>query len=185
MELLSSSITSKESVCKPKLCSDKLLERRSSPFSSLTRLIEVFLNSKSMERPCIKTSRELLKMPMLSSLPMKLMIWEKDNKLTPLRELLLLDLLSSDGPSPLPDLPDFTQRNSRSALTRWWKNFGEITTLMPKQRNGRLMKWVMKELNSEDASSNSSWSQSSDCAETLWMETKKLSWRCSPPSKST
>jgi hypothetical protein len=53
-----------------------------------------------MVKLCIKTSKELLRMLMLSYPPMNVMIWESPNKSILLKELLLLVPLFSVGPLP-------------------------------------------------------------------------------------
>lgn len=56
--------------------------------------------------------------------------------------------------------------------------------MMPKARSGPPKNKAKVEKTSRDVSSNSSWNQSSDFAETLWMETEKLSSKCSLILKS-
>lgn len=56
--------------------------------------------------------------------------------------------------------------------------------MMPRAKNGRSTQMPMMVHNSRDASYNSSWSQSSDSAETLWTITEMPSGKCATPLRS-
>jgi hypothetical protein len=56
--------------------------------------------------------------------------------------------------------------------------------MMPRARSGRLNKKLMMDQPSRDASSNSSWSQLLDSAETLWTTTEKPYGKCATLLKS-
>jgi len=77
-------------------------------------------------------------MLMLLLPPMNAMIWETHNKLTQSKVLLPLVQLFSVGPSLLLDSQESMPRNSRLTMKRCKANFGVITTMTKKEKNGDL-----------------------------------------------
>merc|ERR1711935_94973 len=113
----SSSITSKVFACRLRPCSVRPSVRRLSPSSSSTRLIVVSSSSRSMVKPCTRTSSVSLRTLTSLSPPTSVTIWVSPSRATPPTVPLLSVPPSSVGPSPLPTSPVSTLRSSRFPLT--------------------------------------------------------------------
>lgn len=164
-------------VFKPKLCWDKLWEKKSNPWLWLTKSIDPFWNWNWTEKLCIKISLELLIWLMLLSLLIKLMIWE-NYWLTPPKDPLLSVPEKNVGPLLLPDLPESMPPNSKPPTINCKLNSGEITSLMLKLKNGRKKPKVKMEALWKEPSLNSSWTPSVTWPDPSWKETKPKWKKC-------
>jgi len=115
---LSLLITSKVSLSRLKLCSDKHLLKKLDQFLLSTRSIELSWNFRLTVKPCIRTSSELLRTSMLSLPLMKTKIPRNPSKLTHNSEHAPWDQPFSVGRSLLPNLLRHTLRNSVSREKR-------------------------------------------------------------------
>lgn len=174
---------SKVFASRPRLCSVKLLVKKSSLSCSLTKLIVVSLNFKLMVKLCIKTFNESSKMPTSLSQPTNVMIWVSLNKLTQLMVLSPLVQLSLVGLLPSHALLVSTQKSLRLISKSSCKSFGVTTTSTQRKNASLLRPAMMKVVSSPVVSSNSSWSQSLLLSVMLWMDNLTSSGRCSIPFK--
>lgn len=88
-----------------------------------------------MENKCIKTSLESLIWSTLLFQPINLKIWE-NFKSTPQKDQSLLDQEKNAGPSPSPDLPEFTLKNSTPLMINYKEDSGVTTSSMLNLKNG-------------------------------------------------
>lgn len=97
-----------------------------------------------MLNQCIKTSLELLIALTSSFLPIHPMKWE-NYRLILLKDQSLSVPEKNAGPSPSQDSPDFILLNSKLVTINFNPNSGEITSMMPEEKNGAPKTPMLKE----------------------------------------